>query len=65
MITETIFPNAERAIRKLRARTDLPEPNTEAKNREAASWLDSLRVCLGTRFVLVGRFKRVLEKTTD
>jgi hypothetical protein len=48
MMTEMMFPNAERAMRKLRARDEFLEPKTEAKKREAASCLEVLREDLGT-----------------
>lgn len=53
-MTETMFPNAERAIRKLRAETDFPEPKTALKKRDAARVFEDLRVSLGTLWVLAG-----------
>jgi len=48
MMTETMFPKALRAMRKLRALDEFPAPNTEEKKREAASWLEVLSEALGT-----------------
>lgn len=48
MITEMMFPKAERAMRKLSALEEFLEPKTAEKNREAASCLDFRREALGT-----------------
>lgn len=48
MITEAMFPNAESAMRKLRARDECLEPKTALKKSEAASCLEVLREALGT-----------------
>jgi hypothetical protein len=48
MIVEVMFPNAERAIRKLRALEEFLEPKTAEKKRDAASCLDVLSEAFGT-----------------
>ena len=48
MITEIIFPKAERAMRKLRALEDFFEPKTALKKRDAASCLEVFNDALGT-----------------
>lgn len=48
MTTETMFPKALRAMRKLRARGARSDPKTAEKNREAASSVEVLRSALGT-----------------
>jgi hypothetical protein len=47
-MTEIMFPNALRAIRKFSARDDFWDPKTELKKREAASCLEVFREALGT-----------------
>jgi hypothetical protein len=58
MITDTMFPKADTAMRKLRARTEFLEPKTVVKKREAASWVEFFRVCLGTGGLLDYDFKK-------
>lgn len=47
-MTETMFPKELRAMRKFNALEELPAPKTAAKNEEAASWVEVLRVAAGT-----------------
>lgn len=48
MMTDIMFPNAERAIRKFKAREALADPKTAAKNDEAASCFDTNSSAFGT-----------------
>jgi hypothetical protein len=48
MMTDKMFPHAERAMRKFKAREALAVPNTAVKNREAASCLEVNKSDFGT-----------------
>lgn len=48
MMTAMMFPNAERAMRKLRAREAPEVPKTTWKKREAASSVELLSAALST-----------------
>lgn len=50
MITEMIFPKAERAMRKFSAFEEFLEPKTAEKKREAASCFDFKSDALGTLY---------------
>lgn len=49
MITDTMFPHAESAIKKFKAREALTDPKTAEKNDEAASCFDPNSSAFGTR----------------
>jgi hypothetical protein len=48
MMTDMMFPNAERAMRKFRVLEECAEPKTALKKREAASCFEVFREALGT-----------------
>ena len=52
-MTETMFPNAERAIRKFNALEEFFEPKTSLKNKEEASCFEVFSEALRTKFLRV------------
>ena len=51
IMTEMMFPKAESAMRKLRARDEFLEPKTAVKKSDAASCFEVFREAFGTEWI--------------